>query len=134
MRVHDKVEVFDMYKALKLPAIYEELSVIIVVSEDDIGATIPSNDPLLRALVGDDIFGDTEAFKLMHILNLAGIYVCEGEFEPLDREIGPPLKLSIEKVLKLELKPLPSYHKYAYLGEGETLPVILAAELNNEEI
>ncbi|XP_059315366.1 uncharacterized protein LOC132065928 [Lycium ferocissimum] len=30
MRVHDKVEVFNVYQALKMPAIYEELSTIIV--------------------------------------------------------------------------------------------------------
>ncbi|XP_049344024.1 uncharacterized protein LOC125808353 [Solanum verrucosum] len=31
MRAHDKVEVFDVYRALKLPSIYEELSVITVI-------------------------------------------------------------------------------------------------------
>ena len=31
MRPHDKVEVFDVYRALKLPSIYEELSAITVV-------------------------------------------------------------------------------------------------------
>ncbi|XP_015165283.1 uncharacterized protein [Solanum tuberosum] len=31
MRAHDKVEVFDVYRALKLPSIYEELSAITVV-------------------------------------------------------------------------------------------------------
>ncbi|XP_059285584.1 uncharacterized protein LOC132039049 [Lycium ferocissimum] len=35
MRVHDKFEVFNMYKALKLPAIYEELSAITVVNDKD---------------------------------------------------------------------------------------------------
>ncbi|XP_049381205.1 uncharacterized protein LOC125845707 [Solanum stenotomum] len=31
MRAHDKVEVFDVYKTLKLPSMYEELSVITVI-------------------------------------------------------------------------------------------------------
>ncbi|XP_047268363.1 uncharacterized protein LOC124898665 [Capsicum annuum] len=31
MRAHDKVEVFDIYKALKLPVIYEELSAISII-------------------------------------------------------------------------------------------------------
>ncbi|XP_015165066.1 uncharacterized protein [Solanum tuberosum] len=33
MRAHDKVEVFDVYKAMKLPAIYEELSAITVIDK-----------------------------------------------------------------------------------------------------
>lgn len=31
MRAHDKVEVFDVYKALKMPNVYEEKSAIIVI-------------------------------------------------------------------------------------------------------
>ncbi|KAK4724171.1 hypothetical protein R3W88_026950 [Solanum pinnatisectum] len=33
IRAHDKVEVFDMYKAMNLPAIYEELSATTVIDE-----------------------------------------------------------------------------------------------------
>ncbi|XP_050104654.1 uncharacterized protein LOC126584261 [Malus sylvestris] len=41
---------------------------------------------------------------------------------------------SIVKAPKLELKPLPPHLKYAYLAEFETLPVIIASDLNpNEE-
>lgn len=31
MWAHDKVEVFDVYKAMKLPVVYEELSAITVI-------------------------------------------------------------------------------------------------------
>ncbi|KAK8659806.1 hypothetical protein V6N13_029999 [Hibiscus sabdariffa] len=38
-------------------------------------------------------------------------------------------KPSIEQPPKLELKPLPNQLKYAYLGENETLPVIISSKL-----
>ena len=40
---------------------------------------------------------------------------------------------SVEVPPKLELKPLPKNLKYAFLGDDETLPVVVSAELNNEE-
>jgi hypothetical protein len=40
---------------------------------------------------------------------------------------------SIEKPPTLELKPLPQNLKYAYLGESETLPVIISSNLEAEQ-
>ncbi|XP_059285922.1 uncharacterized protein LOC132039463 [Lycium ferocissimum] len=73
MRVHDKVEVFNVYQALKMPAIYEELSAITVLNDDTRRPLITSHDPLERALVGDDIFGDTSAVEMVQILDMASI-------------------------------------------------------------
>ncbi|XP_060183058.1 uncharacterized protein LOC132613012 [Lycium barbarum] len=50
MRVHDKVEVFNVYQALKMPAIYEKLSAITVLNDDTRRPLITSHDPLERAL------------------------------------------------------------------------------------
>ena len=36
---------------------------------------------------------------------------------------------SIEQAPDLELKPLPDHLKYVYLGDNQTLPVIIAKEL-----
>ncbi|XP_049370629.1 uncharacterized protein LOC125835555 [Solanum verrucosum] len=46
MRSYDKVEVFDVYKALKLPAMYEELSAITVIDLEAEARYIESKDPL----------------------------------------------------------------------------------------
>src|SRR5436190_1054415 len=40
---------------------------------------------------------------------------------------------SIIEAPKLELKPLPEHLKYIFLGDEETLPVIIAADLSDEE-
>ncbi|CAL8167112.1 unnamed protein product [Prunus armeniaca] len=53
-------------------------------------------------------------------------------FSPLIEPLGPSathLTPSVVKPPKLELKPLPSHLKYAYLAEFETLPVIIASDL-----
>ncbi|XP_059312588.1 uncharacterized protein LOC132063871 [Lycium ferocissimum] len=116
IRVHDKVEVFNIYK------VYEEVSVITVLNNDTRSPLITSHDLLERALVGDDIFSDLEAFEMVQILDMASIYIREGEFEPLDRKTGVTPKLSIEEPPNLELKPLPAHLKYAFLGEGNSFP------------
>ncbi|BBG96833.1 hypothetical protein Prudu_005760 [Prunus dulcis] len=53
-------------------------------------------------------------------------------FSPLIEPLEPStthLIPSVVKPPKLELKPLPSHLKYAYLAEYETLPVIIASDL-----
>ncbi|XP_075499282.1 uncharacterized protein LOC142537670 [Primulina tabacum] len=46
------------------------------------------------------------------------------------RDLTPP-KSSIEEPPTLELKPLPPHLKYVYLGENNTLPVIISAALTD---
>ncbi|TQD98458.1 hypothetical protein C1H46_015913 [Malus baccata] len=40
---------------------------------------------------------------------------------------------SVIQAPKLELKPIPEHLKYAFLGEDETLPVIISSQLSTEE-
>lgn len=47
--------------------------------------------------------------------------------------VVPKLIPSIIKPPKLELKPLPFNLKYAYLGDNETLPVIISSSLNKSQ-
>ncbi|XP_062094084.1 uncharacterized protein LOC133800135 [Humulus lupulus] len=56
-------------------------------------------------------------------------------FESLTLSEGnfKPPKPSIQEPPKLELKPLPSHLKYAYLGDNETLPLIISAMLGTKK-
>ena len=47
---------------------------------------------------------------------------------------SPPMKPSIDEALKLELKALPLYLRYVFLGRDDTLPVIIALDLNVEQV
>ncbi|XP_015161562.1 uncharacterized protein [Solanum tuberosum] len=46
----------------------------------------------------------------------------------------PPTKPSVDEPPKLELKALPSHLRYVFLGKNNTLPVIIAADLNKGEV
>lgn len=56
MRAHDNVEVFDVYKALDLPNVYEELSTTTIMGIEKEAPYIASKDPLERVLVEDYIY------------------------------------------------------------------------------
>ncbi|XP_019259383.1 PREDICTED: uncharacterized protein LOC109237523 [Nicotiana attenuata] len=138
MRVGDRVEVFNVYRALKLPAHYEELSMISVV-EGDATSLVPymsPADPVERVLIGDVENGEDERMgEIEQVLDMSCCYVHGvRKFEELDRPVTLTLpRPSIEEALKLELKPLPAHMRYAYLGNSETLPVIISSSLTSTQ-
>lgn len=54
------------------------------------------------------------------------------QYESLGDNPSPPVP-SVEKAPTLELKPLPSHLRYAYLRKSTTLPVIIANDMIMEE-
>lgn len=61
MKTHDKVEVFDVYKALRMPYVYEELSAITVINLELEANYTASTNTLERELAGDDLYGDAKS-------------------------------------------------------------------------
>ena len=47
---------------------------------------------------------------------------------------SPPAKPSIEEAPKLELKALPPHLIYEFLGNGDTFSVIIASDLNEQQV
>ncbi|KAL4280231.1 hypothetical protein GQ457_03G025460 [Hibiscus cannabinus] len=74
-------------------------------------------------------FEDDEPQKVNWIVNRPGM-----NFESLDLSSTcfKPNKPSIEQPPDLELKPLPEQLKYVYLGNDDTLPVIISSKLQHE--
>ncbi|XP_019236126.1 PREDICTED: uncharacterized protein LOC109216433 [Nicotiana attenuata] len=138
MRVGDRVEVFNVYRALQLPAYYEELSMISVV-EGDATSLVPYMSPadlVERVLIGDVENGEDDRMgEIEQVLDMSCSYVHGiRKFEELDRPVTLTLpRPSIEEALKLELKPLPAHLRYAYLGNSETLPVIISSSLTSTQ-
>ena len=60
-------------------------------------------------------------------------FIGRGMFEKLGQEKRLPPPSEIETP-KLELKPLPNHLKYEFLGENETLPMIVSAYLEEEQL
>ncbi|KAK4718026.1 hypothetical protein R3W88_016364 [Solanum pinnatisectum] len=89
MRAHDKVEVFDVYKAMKLPVIYEKLSAITIIDEERTTKHFETRDPLERVLIGQDINRDAEAHELASIQDIPNVSILCKYVEPLNRVLGP---------------------------------------------
>ncbi|CAL9012109.1 unnamed protein product [Prunus brigantina] len=90
-----------------------------------------SNDPLQYVLSQSQNDLDEEVLMEM-VAALEALKPYPSTFSPLIEPLGPSathLIPSVVKPPKLELKPLPSHLKYAYLAEFETLPVIIASDL-----
>ncbi|XP_062103323.1 uncharacterized protein LOC133814372 [Humulus lupulus] len=93
-----------------------------------------TNDPLELALAlgGDNEEEDWETREYVKWINSYGSYYKK-KFEELGQVHECPIP-SIEKPPVLELKSLPKHLCYVYLGEKETLPVILSSLLSKREV
>ena len=96
------------------------------------------DDPLMSYLVSqswDEEVTTSESEFLHSIIEHNEVLEANGwapKFEPL-----PPIEDRVlpleERPPKLELKPLPSHLKYAFLGVDETFPVIISSSLESEQ-
>lgn len=68
---------------------------------------------------------------MVYILEVAGVFLRKVAFKTLNWPIGPYPRTSIKDASKLELKALYSHLKYDFLGDNNTLPVILSAGLSD---
>lgn len=66
---------FIMYKDLKMPPVYEELSAITVIDIKPEAKYIVAKDPLKRVLRGDEIYKDTKVHEIA-ILRCVTNYRC----------------------------------------------------------
>ena len=55
------------------------------------------------------------------------------ELDMKNRE-SPPAKPSIEESPKLELKALPPHLRYEFLENGDTLPIIITSDLDEQQV
>ena len=87
---------------------------------------------LTQALM--DFDAKKEVDELEKLLNDAPILEPRkwNQFEPLPLSTNKVVP-SIQQAPKLELKPLPQHLKYVFLGDSETLPVIIASDLCEED-
>lgn len=71
-------------------------------------------------------------YYLQMLDSLPRVSIFKAPFEPLHTEekATTRMKPSLEEPPTLELKPLPKHLRYAYLGNSNSLPVIISAALN----
>ncbi|PIN12195.1 DNA-directed DNA polymerase [Handroanthus impetiginosus] len=119
MRVQDQQITFNVLKAIKF-------------SNESI-AKQPL-DPLERALPDLIDEKNEEDLEVVKTLDASKFFKSRG-VESVERTaLSKVLKHSIEEPPTLELKPLPNHLRYAYLGESDTLPVIISSSLSDVQI
>ena len=136
MRVQDKQVTFNLFQSMKFPSDLEECSAISLVdslvSEQ---IELCCRNPLQFALLDSSNLEDENEEEWAWVETKQSVGKQRMQFEPLDtssREFKQP-KASIDEPPVLELKPLPSHLRYAYLGEVFTLLVIISALLTEEQ-
>ena len=113
MRVNDQEVIFNVFKALEYPG--EQETCQNLDAEDELHEMwLEENDETIANL---DAQQPEQCCALVH-----------SAFESLTpNQTNQRTKPSLEEVPELELKVLPTFLKYGYLGEGNSLPVIILA-------
>ncbi|KAJ9543783.1 hypothetical protein OSB04_023490 [Centaurea solstitialis] len=118
MRVHDQEVTFNVFKSLKYVDTEHCMAVSMInddLSFDPVGWESDHCDSDLDETLEDDC---SEVIAAFEQLDFKG------------RDIHLP---SVEQPPDLELKPLPSHLKYAYLAEDDKLPVIISSKLSEDQ-
>ena len=96
------------------------------------------DDPLKSCLVSPSCVEEVTASELefLHSIIEHSEVMKENGWAPIFEKL-PPIEDRVlpseEKPPKLELKPLPSHLKYAFLGVEETFPVIISSSLESDQ-
>ncbi|MCQ7416356.1 RNA-directed DNA polymerase, partial [Salmonella enterica] len=133
MRVCNEEVKFNVFKAMKYPDEMEDCSFIRILESTIVETAIQDSADKHLEDHGEVSVEDLEVCFLER-KNEKELFRCEDVFESLDldQRKAPPIKPSLIEAPTLDLKPLPDHLKYVYLGESETLPIIVASDLMPE--
>ncbi|XP_071688710.1 uncharacterized protein [Rutidosis leptorrhynchoides] len=124
----------NIFNSLHAPYVHECYQVDIVDEQVEKHAShLITNDVVEVFCLGDEDDVECEEVKAVE-LGIASTMDSRlppwtHKYEPLPKSIDTNTKPSLESPPTLELKPLPSRLKYAFLGTNGTLPVIIASDL-----
>ncbi|XP_060960806.1 uncharacterized protein LOC133031340 [Cannabis sativa] len=134
MRVNDQQVTFNVFNAMRFPDEIEECSRISVIDSivaEKFHKEASKEEKMISSLEELEALSEDEETKVTWVESKQPFTKSRRPFESLElseNNFKPP-KPSIQEPPELELKPLPSHLKYVYLGDGETLPVIISAML-----
>ncbi|KAM6543736.1 hypothetical protein CsatB_008183 [Cannabis sativa] len=138
MRVNDQKVTFNVFNAMRFPDEIEECSRISVIDSivaEKFHKEAWKDEKFISSFDELEDLSEDEDNQVAWLEPLQPIPNFRKPFESLELKESnfKPPKPSIQEPPKLELKPLPSHLKYAYLGENDTLPVIIASNLVVED-
>ncbi|XP_060972168.1 uncharacterized protein LOC115696816 [Cannabis sativa] len=137
MRVNDQKVTFNVFNAIRFPDEIEEcsrLSVIDSIVAKSFHKEVWKDERVISSLEDLEALSEDEEIQVAWVAPMQPFPKFKRAFESLELKESnfKPPKPSIQEPPELELKPLPSHLKYAYLGDNETLPVIISACLEAE--
>ncbi|GKV16140.1 hypothetical protein SLEP1_g26822 [Rubroshorea leprosula] len=142
LRIHDEEIVFNVFDAMK-NCDHDGSAILRIDVVDNVVVenfnTSRLDDPIDNCIVNAlDVKADSADNNILEVAAILG-EKCHrqpqkgGNFLPLDAPSTVTVKPSKEEPSTLELKDLPSQLKYVYLGDSNTLPVIISASLTRIE-
>ncbi|KAI3669358.1 hypothetical protein L6452_40591 [Arctium lappa] len=144
MEFDGKIIKFNIYDAMRYPSDVSSLCFVDIIESLSDDVFDLSNQDVLEVILGRDLHSDILK-KLAQEYDLNEEYAelvswmehgKKSRYEVSRIELplsNTKLLPSVEQAPDLELKPLPDHLKYAYLGENDTLPVIISANLSPRE-
>ncbi|XP_060969103.1 uncharacterized protein LOC133036595 [Cannabis sativa] len=132
MRVNDQKVTFNVFNAMRFPDEIEEcsrLSVIDSIVAESFHKKVWKDERVISSLEDLEALSEDEETQVAWVEPMQPFPKFKKSFESLELKESnfKPPKPSVQEPPKVELKPLPSHLKYAYLGENETLPIIISA-------
>ena len=92
-------------------------------------------ETLTVVIINFDRDGIDEYESLVVALDRGNVHFKPKKFElDMQHRESPPAKPSIEEASKLEHKSLPPHLRYVFLGKDNSLPVIIASDLNMHQV
>ncbi|XP_024024961.1 uncharacterized protein LOC112092618 [Morus notabilis] len=135
MRVHDQQVTFNVFKVMRFADEVEECSAINVLDSlvaAEFEKTCAEKLMTEEDLMDSEVDEDNNDRQISWLEGRQASTRSRGHFESLELSERPlkQYKPSVEEPPVLELRPLPVHLRYAYLGDSDTLPVIIASGLN----
>ncbi|KAI9170369.1 hypothetical protein LWI28_026940 [Acer negundo] len=137
LAINDEIVEFKVLDALKFPNDDNACFSIEVLEQlvQETFNTSQGETPLERALIqSPKIVNEEENTAVLEAVSMLEALLCQiGKYIPNFESLPlstDKLVPSIVKAPQVELKPLLESLKYTYLGDGETLPVIIASDLS----
>lgn len=137
--MNDELVHFDVCQSMKQHKEISVFSIVDVYYENEQEVPIEekfSIEPLAAVLMNFDCEGIKEYEETVCALTGMGSYSYAPKKLDLDlkNRPTPPTKPSVEEPPVLELKELLGHLRYMFLGNGNTLPVIIAADLSAQQV
>ncbi|CAM8999186.1 unnamed protein product [Rhodiola kirilowii] len=142
MEVEDEVINFNIYQAMQYPPDDAEVHALDAIDELVEFSDIPYRDDVLEIIMreaiesrGASIGMLRDTSDVLQELRVSPPLTLRYEANQVALTNKSTLVPSVVQAPELQLKPLPKHLKYIYLGDGETLPVIIkkGLEPNQEE-